>query len=76
MIQVGGESNSYGFCLVLLFFYFPTKVTGDHVPGPLITALERVRKAVISVCKNDLKELTDASYGCGKDKKTSWFSHI
>ena len=41
-----------------------------------MTALERVGKAVISVCKNDLKQPTDASYGCEKDKKTSWFSHI
>ena len=31
MIQVGGESNSLGFCSVLFFFYFPTKVVGDHV---------------------------------------------
>lgn len=41
-----------------------------------MTALERVGKAVISVCKNDLKQPTDASYGCEKDKKISWFSHI
>ena len=26
--QVVGESNSWGFCLVLFFFYFPTKLGG------------------------------------------------
>ena len=26
--QVVGESNGWGFCLVLFFFYFPTKVGG------------------------------------------------
>ena len=29
--QVGGESNSQGFLLVLFFFYFPLKVAGGHV---------------------------------------------
>ena len=29
--QVGGESNSYGFLLVLFFFYFPMKVARGHI---------------------------------------------
>ena len=33
MPQVGGESNSQGFRLVLFFFYFPKKAAGDHVHG-------------------------------------------
>ena len=48
MIQVDRESNNQGFCLVLFFFYFPTKVGGRHVysskgtspaPRPLMTSL-------------------------------------
>ena len=29
--QVDRESNNYGFCLVLVFFYFSTKAGGDYV---------------------------------------------
>ena len=29
--QVGRESNSWGFLLVLFFFCFPMKVAGDHI---------------------------------------------
>ena len=48
MIQVDWESKNQGFCLVLFFFYFPTKVGGRHVysskgtspaPRPLMTSL-------------------------------------
>ena len=29
--QVGGESNSQGFLLVLFFFYFPVQLAGSHI---------------------------------------------
>ena len=37
---------------------------------------DRVGKSVISVCKKDLKGLTDAFYGCEKEKKISWFGDL
>ena len=36
---------------------------------------KRVGKTIIPVCKNDLKWLRDAFYGCEK-VKTSWFNNL
>ena len=56
--QVGGESNGYGFLLVLFFFYFPWELAGGNPrpahlkDSPVLPSIKHITNAWVGVVKN------------------------